>query len=1300
VTDKAGDISNAASFSVTSSRPADSAFVVNTTADQLDPYGSSTVSLRDLFNRINSTFDPVTIKFDPTVFAVPRTIILGSELDPASNLTIQGSAAGVTLVFNETPLPYSDTTGITVPAGITLALSGISLSNPGGIGIINSGTLALGNCTVFDSNIGVIADYGGTASFTNSTFSGNDIAVQNNSQLALINCTISQNSPGNQSALENGGSLTLGNTIISGNQYQDFTGPTNTYADLYSDGSLNSLGNNFIGTFSPSTIDWLSSDVTGNNDPRLSTFGNYGGPTPTMVPVAGSPLLAAGNPANLPAGVSTDQRGLPRIVKGQIDIGAVEVTRPAKITVTPPANFTHAGGGNLQIPLGSISAPGIAGPFFVDVNWGDGSPPQYFSVSSAGKLPATQHFYASLGNFTVSVGVTDSAGDLASGGMVPVTFTVAPLRTLVVNTPNNQTDPPGAKTLSLSDAINIANASFGPVAITFDPTVFASARTIKSAITLTTNVFGNVTITAPSAGLTLTGGVTNVAVNTTFTGITFTIAGITNQGTLSLLRCAVLNSTGVLNDSAGFDPSTPPGIFTAINTTFSGNSTSDTGAIDNESQATLFDCTIVGNTDVFPYDPDAKYQAPVYDGAGVFNDSDNGATLTMGNTIVAGNHFDGAGYADDDNGDIYGQITSLGNNLVQTPSSSEAGGLISSDLIGLDAQLGHLASNGGPTKTLLPLPDSLAVGAGSTALLPGGTSTDQRGLPRTVNGHLDIGAVQTSYKRSIVVTPPANQQVVVDVNQSMKLGSFTAPGGKGPFTVYVNWGDGTPISTYTQTSAGTLAAQSHRFLNTGTLHATITIGDAAGNASVITPFTVIGAPQALKTIVVNTVSDQTDPAGSKTVSLRDAIAQASAAFGPVAISFDLQVFATGRKLILQSSLEFSTNHFGLISVTAPAAGLVVTPDSGGFNQADFTIDAGVSAEMAGVTMRDAMFGESVSNAGTLTLDHCTISGGGGVYNNGILSIDDSLLSQNDTAISNDGTLTLTRSTLTQNGVSPDPNDNFVGPVLNNDGIATLIDDTIANNMCPAISNVNYQGTGQLTVADCTIVDNHDQSQYSVTGGIANGGTLTLSNSIVAGNFDNQNNPSDITGNPIDSLGHNLIGVADGVTGLASSDLTGTASHPLDPKSAPLNMYGGSFATAPLLAGSPAIGKGSVALLPAGITTDERGQARVVNGAMDIGADQSPESNTLIVISPSAQTAKANVSHAFQIGSFSSAGMLGPYHVLIDWGDSSARTDYAVSSTGSLGTSSHAFASGVYTVTIVVVDRLGNLSNGGQFSVTI
>jgi hypothetical protein len=103
---------------------------------------------------------------------------------------------------------------------------------------------------------------------------------------------------------------------------------------------------------------------------------------------------------------------------------------------------------------------------------------------------------------------------------------------------------------------------------------------------------------------------------------------------------------------------------------------------------------------------------------------------------------------------------------------------------------------------------------------------------------------------------------------------------------------------------------------------------------------------------------------------------------------------------------------------------------------------------------------------------------------------------------------------------------------------------------------------------------------------------------VAGNSANTSGP-DVSG-AVASLGNNLIGETDGSSGWVGTDLTGTIATPLDPTLAPLNYYGGPTQTMALLPGSPAIDAGNNALIPAGVTTDQRGYARTFNGTVDIG----------------------------------------------------------------------------------------------------
>src|SRR5438270_8966073 len=58
-------------------------------------------------------------------------------------------------------------------------------------------------------------------------------------------------------------------------------------------------------------------------DPRLGPLQDNGGPTATRLPLPGSPLINAGDPAFQPP-PATDQRGRPRVQNGRIDIGATE----------------------------------------------------------------------------------------------------------------------------------------------------------------------------------------------------------------------------------------------------------------------------------------------------------------------------------------------------------------------------------------------------------------------------------------------------------------------------------------------------------------------------------------------------------------------------------------------------------------------------------------------------------------------------------------------------------------------------------------------------------------------------------------------------------------------------------------------------------------------------------------------------------------------------------------------------------------------------------------------------------------
>ena len=80
------------------------------------------------------------------------------------------------------------------------------------------------------------------------------------------------------------------------------------------------------------------------NAPDLAPLGNYGGPTQTMPPLPGSPAIDAGS-NDATNNFATDQRGLPRLVGPQVDIGAVE------FQASPVVTNADSGPGSLRYAI-------------------------------------------------------------------------------------------------------------------------------------------------------------------------------------------------------------------------------------------------------------------------------------------------------------------------------------------------------------------------------------------------------------------------------------------------------------------------------------------------------------------------------------------------------------------------------------------------------------------------------------------------------------------------------------------------------------------------------------------------------------------------------------------------------------------------------------------------------------------------------------------------------------------------------------------------------------------------------------
>ena len=179
------------------------------------------------------------------------------------------------------------------------------------------------NCRVGTG--GAFYSFGGAVTLDNSTVTGSSAyrcsgtcrgaggAIVNGSgNVAVNNSTVSGNSAG---GIFNSGTATLQNSIVS-NSGSNCSGTiTSSGYNLSSDGSC---------AFS-------NSGDRNSTSPVLGTLAYYGGPTPTIPLLTGSPAIDAGNPSGCKDGLGhllkTDQRGMPRPDpedSGGCDMGAFE----------------------------------------------------------------------------------------------------------------------------------------------------------------------------------------------------------------------------------------------------------------------------------------------------------------------------------------------------------------------------------------------------------------------------------------------------------------------------------------------------------------------------------------------------------------------------------------------------------------------------------------------------------------------------------------------------------------------------------------------------------------------------------------------------------------------------------------------------------------------------------------------------------------------------------------------------------------------------------------------------------------
>lgn len=283
------------------------------------------------------------------IFATGAVTVSGSTFTDnyARNYggAIYSSGADSSLVITEST--FSDNEGLD-GGGAIYAYGALSIdysaftannADSGDGGAINAGDYAAtiqrstfsGNAA--DSSGGAVRSAGGyLTSITNSTFTSN-VAGSGGGAVYLDNggfinfSTISANT----AAYDGGGvyaasgRLDVANSIVTDNSTDDVYAASfyPSYSIFTSEGSISTPSGSSTGVLF--------------GDPLLGSLADNGGPTLTMLPDPGSPVVGMASIVEAPA---TDQRGWARTTGGQADMGAVEsrAVRPAPdLSQVPPS---------------------------------------------------------------------------------------------------------------------------------------------------------------------------------------------------------------------------------------------------------------------------------------------------------------------------------------------------------------------------------------------------------------------------------------------------------------------------------------------------------------------------------------------------------------------------------------------------------------------------------------------------------------------------------------------------------------------------------------------------------------------------------------------------------------------------------------------------------------------------------------------------------------------------------------------------------------------------------------------------
>ncbi len=663
---------------------------------------------------------------------------------------VYNGPAATLVLYGDT---FSNNTAVGGTSPASVGAGGAIYSAPGSALLGNDDTFA-GNTaqggaggTFYAQGYGGALVSDGRSQLVNVTMAGNS-ALSGASSTAIVQVRNSLPPSDGADIWVDGGVLTLVNSIAAD--------PVAGVDIVVHSGQINGSNNLVM-----ASVGVPAGLVVATADPQLRPLGNYGGPTPTLELIDGSPAIGTALASALPP---TDQRGLPT----QGDLGAFQLRHGFVVT-----NTNDSGPGSLRQVL----------------------------IDDIDQTPIT--FASSLAGQTITLFSTILLSNdiqIDGSGAPGLTITGSGTRIFVIGSGVNVT----------IDDLTLANglANLG------------GAIDNNGNLNLLNDTFSNNIaqgdISAGILGVGAGGAIYNASGSTlTVTGSTFInnrAVGAPGQATPTPYQKlgggqgqggAIDNEANarviLINDTFTGNQADGGSAYLSADGEYSGGGGSALGGgLMNDGTAELTNDTFSANS------ASAGSGKPM--GSSLGSELYNSASLILNNTILA-NGNGGEDFYWTSESSVKGA-----NNLV-TSTNKTPPRVISSTS---NPDLGALGNNGGLTETFALQPNSPALGAGGTVGVP---ATDQRGDPRMVTGKVDIGSYETQIVHPI---PSAGGPYVGYAGQSVTL---DASGTSNPSNLRLTYhwtltGNGVSLA-----SSGVTWSLSLASLPVGNFTVTLTVSD-------------------------------------------------------------------------------------------------------------------------------------------------------------------------------------------------------------------------------------------------------------------------------------------------------------------------------------------------------------------------------------------------------------------------------------------------------------------------------------------